>query len=92
MKQINVRLQDSEHDLIAKRAAEWGITPTEYTRLQALSPAADWRMRRVLVPKAAAQQFLDCEDDDLERLPNGWLKVPNTLQWFLVEDHPRGER
>ena len=51
MKQINVRLQDSDYDLIAKYAAEWGITPTEYTRLQARSPAAD-----AYAPRAGAKR------------------------------------
>ncbi len=84
-KQVNIRLHASEFDLLTDRAAEWGITPTEYARLQMLSSPADWRMRCVRVPKSAAQQFLDCDDGDLERLPNGWLKVPGELQWFWLE-------
>ena len=84
--QVNVRLDDSEHDLLKARAAEWGITPHEYARLQLLAPAADWRMRHVRVPKSGAQQFLDCPDGELEKLPNGWLKVAGALQWFWIEE------
>ena len=73
------------------RRDEWGIEPREYAKLQMLSPAADWRQRRMVVPKAMSEQFLDCPDGGLEELPNGWHKVVGSLQWFWVERDEDGE-
>ena len=84
-KQINVRMQQSDIDLVAQFAAEWDITPTEYIRLQATSPAADWRLRQMRVLRDQAQAFLDCPDGELEKLPNGWFKLRGERQWFWIE-------
>ena len=84
-KQVNVHLGDSEHGIVERRAAAWGITPHEYARLQMRATAADWGMRRVLVPAASAQQFLDCPDGELEKLPSGWFKIAGERQWFWIE-------
>ena len=87
--QINFRLHDSEHDLLAEYAAEWGIKPREYAKLQMLAPAADWRMRQVKVPAAMARDFMrkDYDGSSLERCPNGWYKVAGERQWFWVEGY-----
>ena len=87
MKQINVRLQDSEYGQLVRYAAQWGITPTEYARFQMLSPSANWRMRHARVPEKTARDFLDCPDGDLDRLPNGWFKLRGEAQWFWIEGH-----
>ena len=52
MKQINVRLQDSDYDLIAKYAAEWGITPIGIHA----PPSAEPGCRLAYAPRAGAKR------------------------------------
>ena len=84
--QIGVGFGPGEKEIAERRANKAGVSLTRYVRLQALSPAADWRMHRVFVPAASAQQVLDLDPvDQLEQLPNGWFKLAGEPQWFWIE-------
>ena len=97
-KQINVRLDDSEHDLLLERAAEWGVRPTEYAKLQMLAPASDWGMRRLELDeghlRAKAGKHVNLTIGEImakqgfAQLGNGWWKQGSDSHWVKVI--PRG--
>ena len=86
--QIRVRLRPGEKEIIEIRAEAENVSRTRYVRLQAVSPTADWRMRRVFVPRVVAQSF---PVDELERLPSGWFKIAGDAVWFWIEGVSDGQ-
>ena len=92
--QINVRLHDDEYDLLQKRAAEWGISPPQYAKLQMLAPAADWGMRRAVMTEAALRAPSANVDRDVAAIMQsdgyelkacGWWKQRDNNQWLRVD-------
>ena len=95
--QINVRLHGSEYDMLRDRAAEWGVSPTEYARLQMLAPPSDWGMRRMEMPEDVLRAPSANVDRDVaaimqgegfELLDSGWWKNARDSRWVKVI--PRG--
>ena len=98
MKQINVRLDDFEYSLLNVMAYEWGISPTQYAKLQMLASAADWGMRREVMTEAELREESSAnvdrdvaaimQSEGFSQLRSGWWKRKSDSQWVKVV--PRG--
>ena len=99
-RQLTVKLDDIDRDIVAERATAWGITTAEYARLQLTAPAADWRMRRIrttadTMRAPAGSHGLTLKEimggDGFYQLPSGWWKHRNELLWYWVDEPGEGE-
>ena len=98
MKQINVRLDDFEYSLLNVMACEWGISPTQYAKLQMLASAADWGMRREVMTEAELREESSAnvdrdvaaimQSEGFSQLRSGWWKRKSDSHWVKVV--PRG--
>ena len=76
---VSGRLHADEHELLCERAAEWGITATEYARLQASAPAGDWGIRRAVVTLDVLRAPADYVDLEVSEImaAEGYALCPN---------------
>ncbi|MCY3911919.1 MAG: hypothetical protein OXG43_01575 [Chloroflexi bacterium] len=83
--QINTRFHPGDLRVAKKFAAEWGLTLQEYIRIQATSPAADWRTQRVVFPP---DPEFDPAASGYHQVPNGWWKRDGETYWIWIDPEP----